>query len=344
MEAKLECKFFSIDRLSRLYLQTQGVMQTMKQDEWRPRVIVISGPTAVGKTALSLKLARLLSGEIISADSMQVYRGMDIGSAKPSVEEQRLVRHHMIDIRGISDAINVAQYCEAALSSIRSVVARSKVPIVVGGSGFYLDALIHGAPTGPEADPFIRAHLESEIDRLGTEPLYERIKQLDPEYAKTISHGDRQKIVRALEIMILTQCKVSQMQRHGKSPLKDFSFQCYFFHRDRKNLYDRINARCDQMLQMGLLEEVSRLMGEGLFENPSAMQAIGYRQSLEFLKGTRDALSYEHFCEKFKQASRQYAKRQMTWFRKQSLFQWIDLDLYDESLVIEKIAEDYHSF
>lgn len=344
MEAKVEGKFFSIDRLSRLYLQTQEVMQCVEADELRPRVIVISGPTAVGKTSLSLKLAEALSGEIISADSMQVYRGMDIGSAKPTVQEQRRIPHHMVDVREISDPINVAEYCEEALSAIRSVIARSKVPIVVGGSGFYLDALIHGAPTGPGGDPFIRAHLESEMDRLGTEPLYERVKQLDPEYAQTITHGDRQKIVRALEIMILTQGKVSQMKRHGKSPLKDFSFHCYFFHRERQVLYERINERCEQMLEIGLVEEVVRLMNDGLLENPSAMQAIGYRQTLEFLKSSQSPLDYQLFCEKFKQASRQYAKRQITWFRKQPIFQWIDLDLYDEALVLEKIAEDYYSF
>lgn len=342
MESELGKKFFSIENLSWLYHQPQEARQSLQEDGFKPTVIVLSGPTAVGKTAISLKLAQMLGGEIVSADSMQIYRGMDIGSAKVSVEEQRAVVHHMIDVREISDPINVAQYCEEALQAIRSIVARSKVPIVVGGSGFYLDALIHGAPTGPSGDPFVRAHLESEMDRLGTEPLYERVKQLDPEYAKTITHGDKQKIIRALEIMILTQCKVSETQRHGRSPMKDFSFNCYFFHRERQHLYERIEDRCDMMLEMGLVDEVRRVMEEGLLENPSAMNAIGYRQTLEFLKSPQTELDYKHFVEKFKQSSRQYAKRQLTWFRKQTLFHWVDLDLYDEALVLEKIAEDFY--
>lgn len=342
MESESGQDFFSIESLSCCFYQTQQCKQAVQERDSKPKIIVLSGPTAVGKTAISLKLAKQLGGEIISVDSMQVYRGMDIGSAKPTVEEQRDVVHHMIDVREISDPINVAQYAEEALLAIRSVLARSRVPILVGGSGFYLDALIHGAPTGPAADPFIRSHLEGEINRLGTESLYERVKELDPEYAKTITHGDKQKIVRALEIMSLTNCKVSQIQKHGKSPSKEFSFCCYFFYRDRQRLYDRINKRCEQMIQMGLFQEVQSLMLEGLLENPSAMQAIGYRQTLDFFKSQKTVFDQKEFIEKFKQSSRQYAKRQMTWFRKQPLFRWLDLDLYDDELVLEKIIEDYY--
>lgn len=307
-----------------------------------PAIIILAGPTAVGKSELGLQLAKALCGEIVSADSMQVYRGMDIGTAKPTVFEQAQIPHHMIDVRSIGDPMNVSEFYDEAMACLRSICARGRAAIVVGGSGFYVDALLRGAPSGPPADPFIRAHLDSEMERLGPEILYAQLQKMDPEYAKTITHGDRHKIMRALEIIILTQGKVSEFHRH-ENHTPEFRFLNYFLHRPRPVLYERINQRCQRMVELGLLQEVKQLVLSGLLENPSAMSAIGYRQSMEFLKGDQTPESFKAFIANFQQASRHYAKRQFTWFRKDSSFEWIDLHAYETECVLERMVMDYQA-
>lgn len=307
----------------------------------RSRVLVIAGPTAVGKSALAMDLARRLSGEIVSCDSMQVYRGMDIGTAKPTREELEEIAHHMIDIRDIKDPINVAQFTKEALEALRSITARSKTAIVVGGSGFYVDCLLRGAPSGPSADPFIRAHLESEMEKVGPEPLYDRLCKLDPLYAKTITFADRHKILRALEIMMITGKEVSQISRASAS--KEFHFLCYFLDKPRDRLYKDINFRCQEMLDLGLIAEVQQLIHEGLLENSSAASAIGYRQTLEFLGSDRTCDDYDHFVQRFMQASRHYAKRQFTWFRRDKAFNWLDISCKPKEMVLQEIIEEYYS-
>lgn len=335
---------FACEEIQRLLTASKTPKEQYKEvpndTGMKPAVIVIAGPTAVGKSEFAMKLAQLLSGEIVSADSMQVYRGMDIGTAKPSIRDREKVLHHLIDIRDVTDPLNVALFAEHANESIASCIARGKVPIVVGGSGFYIQAIMQGPPPGPSADPFIRAHLESEVERLGTEYLYQELLKQDPEYAKTISCGDRQKIVRAFEIMILTQCKVSQL-RWAKGENCKYRFCPFFFHRQREDLYKRINLRCEEMLSMGFLHEVTNMVDNGLLENPSAMQAIGYRQALDFLKTARRVEDYEFFLAEFKKASRHYAKRQFTWFRKQNDFLWLDLGVYTTQQLIDLIFEEY---
>lgn len=307
----------------------------------KKRVIVISGPTCCGKSKLAMELAQAMDGEIISADSMQVYRGMDIGTAKANVEERLLVPHHLIDIRDIHEHFNVVDFFYEARQACQQILDRGSVPIVAGGSGFYLHSFLYGPPSGPPSVPEVRKALEDEIEKLGSEALYARLLEMDPLYAKSITKNDKQKIVRALEIMTLTSKKVSKLGWKGRRKPQNYDFRCWFLHRPKDKLYERIDKRCDKMLKEGFLEEVRRLDQQGLRQNTSASQAIGYRQALEFLQTPQSAEDYEQFVNSFKQATRHYAKRQFTWFRKEPLFRWLDVDLHDHEMVFDIIKKDY---
>ena len=309
----------------------------------KKRVIVIAGPTACGKSDLAMSLARTCGGEIISADSMQVYRGMDIGTAKPTKEDREQICHHLIDIRDVTDTFNVVDFYYEARHCCHVIHGRDNIPMIVGGSGFYLRSLLYGPPSGPPSVLELRKALEEECDRLGCEALYERLKELDPQYAGTLTKNDKQKIVRGLEIVTLTGKKVSKLSWKGRRKPQNYDFRCWFLHRPRERLYHRIEERCDRMIANGLLEEVARLDLLGLRQNTSAAQAIGYRQALEYLDSKQTKEDYRHFVESFKQASRNYAKRQFTWFRKEPLFRWLDLDMHDPEVALEIIRQDYES-
>lgn len=300
----------------------------------KKKVIVLAGPTCVGKTALSLVLARALGGEIISADSMQVYRGMDIGTAKVSLEERGGIPHHLIDICSLDETFNVASFCKEAYAAIDQICARDHVPIVVGGTGFYLHALLYGPPKGPPSIGEIRDQWEKELEEKGSMELFSRLEKLDPEYAKTITFNDKHKIVRALEIISLTGKKVSDFAVE-KTISPAYDFRCWFLYLSRDSLYQKIEQRCMEMIAQGFVQEVEKLIPMGLRENSSAAGAIGYRQCLTFLDSPRSADDWEQFVTSFKQASRRYAKRQFTWFRKEPAFRWLSRD----DLSFEKIAE-----
>ncbi|MDP1880610.1 MAG: tRNA (adenosine(37)-N6)-dimethylallyltransferase MiaA [Parachlamydiaceae bacterium] len=308
----------------------------------KKRVIVIAGPTCCGKTAMAIELAAAMDGEVISADSMQVYRGMDIGTAKVTTEERLIVPHHLIDIRDIHESYNVVDFYYEARQQCQQIIDRGHVPIVAGGSGFYLHALIYGPPSGPPSLPELRKTLEIEMDQLGSEALYLRLLELDPQYAKSITKNDKQKIVRALEIITLTHKKVSKLPWKGRRKPQNFDFQCWFLHRPKDVLYQRINERCDRMLKDGFLEEVKKLDQMGLRDNHSASQAIGYRQALDFLSTDQSEAEYLKFVSQFKQATRNYAKRQFTWFQKRREdFRWVDVDMHDHEVVFEMIRNEY---
>lgn len=309
----------------------------------KKRVIVISGPTACGKSSLAMELAQNIDGEIVSADSMQIYKGMDIGTAKPTHKERLIIPHHLIDIRHVHESFNVVDFYYEARHACQQILDRGNVPIIVGGSGFYLHALLYGPPSGPPSMPEIRKALEAEMEVLGSEALYHRLVQQDPQYAKTITKNDKQKIVRALEIMTLTHRKVSKFTWKGRRKPQNYDFRCWFIYRPKDKLYERINERCDQMLEQGFVEEVRRLEKEGLRQNSSASQAIGYRQALDFLLTGQTAEDYQNFVQAFKQATRHYAKRQATWFRKEPLFHWLDIDAHDPEVVLDVITKDYES-
>jgi tRNA dimethylallyltransferase len=305
------------------------------------KVIVIAGPTAVGKSRLGLRIAKAIGGEIVSADSMQVYRGMDIGTAKVKPEELNAVRHHLIDSREIQEEYNVVQFYEEAHQAIKEILARGRVPIVVGGTGFYIHALLYGPPSGPPSTEHIRANLEQELEMHGAEMLYDRLRQLDPDYAVTITQRDKHKIIRALEIIALTNQKVSSFSRETPHEVEDYDFRCWFVYFPKEILYKRIEERCDHMIQEGLIDEVRKLEKEGLRQNRSAAQAIGYRQALEFLDGPQTEKDWARFVSAFKQASRRYAKRQFTWFRKETLFHSLNMSEVLEEVVLEMILQDY---
>lgn len=340
------------ERVERIFLEF--AVQTQKQisthfHKPRKKVIVLAGPTACGKSQFAILLAKQLEkrglglGEIISADPMQVYLGMDIGTAKVTLTEREMVPHHLIDIRPVTQPFNVVDfYCEAR-QCIRDIHSRSNIPIVVGGAGFYLHTLIYGPPAGPPSVPEVRQALEKEMQSEGAGALYIRLQQLDPQYAKTITKNDKQKIVRALEIISLTGKKVSQLSWRSRRKPQNYSFSCWFLHRPKEVLYKRIEQRCMQMLQGGLIEEVQRLQQRGLLQNSSASQAIGYRQALEYLASTQNPEDYNRLVMAFKQASRRYAKRQFTWFGNEPLFWWLDLELHDLEVAVDMIRKDYET-
>lgn len=305
-----------------------------------PPVIVIAGPTGVGKTRLALLLATLLPAEIVSADSMQIYRGMDIGTAKATQSERASVRHHLLDLREITDRFSVFDYFQEAQHALEDIVKRGKIPIICGGTGFYIHALLYGPPAGPAPDPLLREALEVEMELKGPEDLFFKLAQADPEYAASITPHDRQKIIRGLEIIHLTGQRVSDLPWQERKERKGFQFLCWFLHMPREILYPILDQRCDRMLAEGLLEEVALLDQKGLRQNHSASQAIGYRHCLDFLDSSGSPGDFEEFVQRFRRDTHRYAKRQFTWFRKEPLFRWLNVTNADYELVADQMAQE----
>lgn len=324
-----------------LFVQEKKLVQPPKMQS--QKVILLAGPTACGKTTLSLMLAKALKGEIISADSMQVYRGMDIGTAKVSQEERQQIPHHLIDIRHVQESFNVVDFYYEAKKCCEAILARNHVPIVVGGTGFYFRSLLYGPPEGPPPLPHLRRALEENMEKEGGEALYAKLKSFDPAYASSITHGDRHKIIRALEIVTLTGQKVSAFGQSRKEVKANYKFCPWFLHRPREVLYKRIERRCEEMLEMGLLDEVQDLEKQGIKNNRSACNAIGYRQALDYLHSSRGEEDYEEMVREFKTASRHYAKRQFTWFRKEPLFRWLNVEVHDFEIAADMIIQDFLS-
>ncbi|MCH9633193.1 MAG: tRNA dimethylallyltransferase [Chlamydiae bacterium] len=307
------------------------------------KVIVLAGPTCVGKTALSLKIASEVGGEIVNADSMQVYRGLDIGTAKATLAERQQIPHHLIDIRDTHEPFTAVDFYHEAQLACDSILSRNKVPIITGGTGFYLHVLLYGPPQGPPSDVELRKGLENEMEKFSPEAMYDRLQKIDPEYAQSITSHDKVKIIRALEIISLTKKKVSDFAWNQKTEPLGYNFRCWFLFRARENLYNRINQRCEEMLKEGLVDEVATLKKADLKDNKSASHAIGYRQCLEYFETEQSDADYQQFKEQFKRATRRYAKRQFTWFRKEPEFKWLDLDLHDHEIAADLILKDYSS-
>lgn len=316
--------------------------QTRKCDSFvqKKRIILLAGPTGVGKTQISLMICRALGGEVVSADSMQVYRGMDIGTAKVTPEERGNIRHHLIDSRDLDERFNVIDFYHEATQAFREILARDHVPIVVGGTGFYIHSLIYGPPQGPPSQPTIRMGLEEKMKNTDPLELYEELKRFDPEYAATITFRDRQKIIRALEIIAITHQKVSSFERSNCFS-NEYDFRCWFLYMPKEILYPRVEQRCERMLADGFVNEVSSLAKQGLKQNISASQAIGYRQCLDFLNTQQTSQDLATFVTHFKQATRRYVKRQFTWFRKEPSFHWVNIAREGVDRAIELILQDY---
>lgn len=290
---------------------------------------------------MSLRLAEMLGGQIISADSMQVYRGMDIGTAKISRDDRARVPHYLIDVRDIDQPFNVAQFYQEGHRALRSILREGAMPIVVGGTGFYVRAFIYGPPSGPPSVPEIRQRIETELDQLGPAALYDKLKGLDPEYASRITAFDRHKIVRGLEIIMITGLKVTEFTPSSPEQTEEYDFRCWFLYKPLEELYKKIEARCDAMIADGLLAEVKALVQKGLRKNTSAAQAIGYRQCLEFLDSAQTTEDWNVCIREFKKASRHYARRQFTWFRREPLFRWLNVDSIELEKAAEMIAHDF---
>ena len=285
-------------------------------------VIVIVGPTASGKTSLSVEIAKKLGGEIISADSMQIYKGMDIATAKPTDEEKCGVEHHLMDFLDPEDEFSVAKYKELAVSKIEELLNKGKIPIIVGGTGLYVDTVINNTVFFNYDDSETRERLEKECDENGIEALFHKLKEVDPDTAEKLHLNDKKRIIRALEVYYLTGKTITEQNNESHKEKSKFNFiQIGLNAKNRDYLYDRINKRVDLMLESGLLDEAKMFYSSDY--SSTAKQAIGYKELLPYLKGF---VTLDDAVEKLKQETRRYAKRQLTWFRKNNDINWIFID------------------
>jgi tRNA dimethylallyltransferase len=299
-------------------------------------VIVIAGPTAVGKTRISLELAEKLGGEIVSADSRQVYRFMDIGTAKPSPEDMRRIPHHMIDVVNPDEEYTVADYGRSAHAAIKSILERGKIPIMVGGSGLYIRAVIDGIFPGPGSDKKIRENLEKEAEINGLSSLYDRLCKVDPAASSRIHPNDKRRIIRALEIYEITGKPISLLQEKGKKKEASCNTVMIGLNRPREELYGRIEERVEEIFRQGFVEEVKALLDKGYEENLISMEALGYREVIKFLKGE---IGLEPAKRKVKQNTCHYAKRQLIWFRKDKRINWFNIGNEEKA---EETAQKIH--
>ena len=282
-------------------------------------ILCIAGPTASGKTALAVELAKDLNGEVVSCDSMQVYRRMDIGTAKPSPEEMQGIPHHMIDVAEPDEDFSVSRYCAMAAPIVDDIVARGKTAIIAGGTGLYMDSLIRGNDFAPFPSTGVREKLEAEADEVGLPAMLARLREIDPDTADRVF--DRKRILRALEVYLETGETITEHNRKTRLiPPKYTPLWLGLDFADRGELYRRIDKRVDIMLEMGLMEEIRSLLDSGIPEKCTAMQAIGYKEFVNALEG-REPLSQA--AEEVKKASRHYAKRQLTWFRRNPAVRWL---------------------
>ena len=285
-----------------------------------PKILVVCGPTASGKTALGVELALRAQGEVISADSMQVYRSMDIGTAKPTPEEMRGVPHHMLDMAAPEEDYSVARYVEAAGACADDILSRGKLPIVVGGTGLYIDSLVAGLRFAPFSGGW-RERLQARLEEEGIEPLYAELRRVDPERAARLPLSDEKRILRALEVWHETGETITAHDVRTKAlPPRYDALRIGLNYADRADLWARIDRRVDEMMAAGLTGEVRALLAGGLSEGCTAMQAIGYKEMAAALREDR---SPEEAAEEIKLRSRQYAKRQLTWLRRTPGIRWI---------------------
>jgi tRNA dimethylallyltransferase len=288
------------------------------------RVIVLTGPTATGKTALAVALAQKLGGEVVSADSMQLYRGMDIGTAKPTAAEMGGVPHHMFDVADPTEDYSVSRYVEDASACVDDILARGKRPVLVGGTNLYIDSLLSGRSFAEKGDGALREKLGAEYDAQGGEAMLARLAAVDAERAAKLAPGDKRRIVRALEIFALTGKTISAHDAETRErPPRWPSVRFALNFADREDLYARIDRRVDAMMAQGLEGEVRALLARGVPPEATAMQAIGYKEIAEALRG---ACTMEEAVARIKQGSRRYAKRQLTWLRRDKALRWIVWD------------------
>ena len=304
------------------------------------KIIAVAGPTASGKTALSVKIAKELGGEVVSCDSMQIYKGMDIGTAKPSLEERCGVPHHMIDIISPDEKYNVVSYKRDAEAAIDDILKRGRVPVLAGGTGLYMDSVLSNTAFSENSSfSVVRERLEKLFEEKGREYIFEMLEKIDPEAAEKIHPNNTRRVIRALEIYETTGKTLTQANIESKRPEKYESLVIGLMW-DRETLYERINERVERMMAEGLLKEVETLRKKGMKAEYTSMQAIGYKELFEYFEGN---CTLEEAKEKIKQESRRYAKRQMTWLKRNKKINWLILQkdynlnkIYEQSFTLIK--------
>lgn len=305
-------------------------------------LFILAGPTAVGKTDISIKLAKKLNGEIISADSMQIYKHMDVGSAKVTREEMCGVKHYMIDIVEPSESFNVMRYKNMAQHYIDEIVKKQKLPMVVGGTGLYINSLIFNYSfTEAQVDKNYRNYLQNTAVKKGREYVHDLLKEVDMESYEKLYPNDLKRVIRALEVYKLTGKTIGQFNKENN--IYDIPYNIYYFvlNMDRENLYDRINRRVDIMISNGLIDEVVKLKSMGYNSSMQSMKGIGYKEILSYLDGY---ISMNDAIDIIKKGSRHYAKRQLTWFRKDSRVNWVNKDNFkNDDAVADYIVDRFYS-
>ena len=305
----------------------------------KKQIVVICGPTASGKTALSIALAKAFNGEVVSADSMQIYRRMDIGTAKPTLEERDGVPHHMLDVAEPGESYSVSRYAEEASACVEDILARGRLPIVCGGTGLYIDGLIRGTDFQPAGtDSGLREQLEVEWEIQGAEAMMARLAAVDPDSAARLHLSDKRRILRALEVYLATGETITVHNARSKAvPPRYEALMIGLNTEPRQILYDRIDRRVDVMLEQGLLQEVRSLLEDGLLEGTAA-QAIGYKELLAHFRGE---MTLDAAADLIRQKSRNYAKRQLTWFRRDERVKWIVYNAPEAAQAVLQEATEY---
>ena len=301
----------------------------------KPKVVVIVGPTASGKTAVSIELAKKINGEIISADSMQIYKYMDIGIAKPTLDEMQGIKHYMLDVVMPDETFNVAKYKSMAESAIEEILKKGKVPIIVGGTGLYVNTLVDGIEFADvPGDEEYRNELIEKGYREGAMSIYKELEKVDSESAKKIDPNNIRRVARALEIYKVTGKTKTQLDIESRKEVK-YDYRLFGMEWDRETLYNRIDLRVDKMIEAGLIDEVRNVTEKFKISN-TAVQGLGYKEVIEFLNGN---ISYEEMIEKLKLETRHYAKRQLTWFRRDKRIKWIKPDENATCVIINELQE-----
>ncbi len=306
----------------------------MNNTDRKPPVIVVAGPTASGKTALGISLALKLDGEIISADSMQIYKGMDIATAKPTKEEMQIVPHHLIGFIERTESFSVADYVKSANEKIKEIHSRNKIPIIVGGTGLYIDSLVDNIQFSEiQGNEELRKNLEKEAEIYGNQRLLDRLYEIDPETASTLHANNLKRIIRAIEVFEVTGKKISELKEESRCQESPYRWLIFGLNAEnRQFLYDRIDKRVDIMIENGLIEESRSVYLAS--EMKTAHQAIGFKELIPYFE---NKASLTDCIEKIKLETRHYAKRQLTWFRKNDRIKWLEIDKFDTS---DKLIEN----
>jgi len=294
----------------------------------QPKAVIICGPTGIGKTGFAMALAQTFGGEIVGADSMQIYRHMNIGTAKPSHDEQRMVRHHMVDVIDPDETFDAQTYADMAFAHVSNLAGRGVVPFVVGGTGLYIRSLVFGLFGGDPSDPLIRNRLTNEAKTQGHQRMYQRLALCDPDTAKKLHANDTYRIIRALEVYERTGTPLSAHHRRHRFRERRLNTLSLGLMMDRDVLYQRIDARVDAMIDAGLLEEVRRLLDAGYSQELKSMQSLGYRHMVDFV---HDRMDWAETVRTMKRDTRRYAKRQLTWFRADPEIIWLTPEEIDKA-------------